>query len=235
MGISFSQRNTLVILFFFPIAALLLYGSDLSKSVLYQYGFDAKVRIKDGAYQGASLAMLKRQGGMAIGLTADYLSYVLGHQGKFYLLDIQGGVKPAPLLTQVGFAYLTKFSFDEALKIEDPLSYSGFELYLMNNLGDSHLYALRLKAYFSSLDLSFVSDAHRQSSAASFGHFDHISGTVLGFSVPASFDSPFGERLFFYFISDDQQVAGRVLDFSLIEGMLSVDLKKQFVLEWPQL
>ncbi|MEK9657515.1 MAG: acetolactate decarboxylase [bacterium] len=238
MKITFSQRNTLVVLLFFPIAALLLYGSDLSQRVFYQYG----VISQDNEVRTSSISLLKvkRKGSMILGMTEDRKQQLLGVNGLFYLLDSNGLVTEAPLLSQVSFAYAVRFHSDATQHIDERFTYSDFELYLLDNLGLERMYAVQLTGDFMSLDLAYVSGLGGSSffsvsEQQLFQHYDDISGCLFGFVLPSFMSNFFFEDTYvFYFISDDRQVAGRVLDFVLVQGDVSVDLKTKFTLDIPK-
>ena len=236
MSASPNQRNMLVILLFFPIAALLLYGKDLSKSVLFQYGANETRQLDKHEKRYRRLYSLKRHGDMGVGFTAKGQKQVLAWSGNYFVLASNGNLQKADQLLPLSFIMLSKFSEDNAIEFNETLDLSFFELYLLQHFDPSRIYALSLRGTFREISLNFLSPEGRVSgNKKNFDSFFSISGVIYGFLFPKNFSSPFSDRFIFYFLSDDGKVGGRVLDFVINSSRFSYDLKKKHTVAWAGL
>lgn len=236
MAVSPNQRNILVILLFFPIAALLLYGKDLSKSVLFQYGSNDTRKQDKLEKRYRRLFSLKQHGDMGFGFGVKDQNQVLAWAGDYYVLEPDGALMKADYLFPLSFVMLSQFSPDDSIEFQEPLDLSFFELYLLQHFDASRIYALSLQGTFREISLNFLSPESKiTNDDKNLASFFSIKGVIYGFLFPKNFSSPFSDRFVFYFISEDGQVGGRVLDFDVEQSLFSYDLKKKHTVAWAGL
>lgn len=226
------NRNSMIILLFFPIAALLLYGKDLSKKEVHQFGLVSDLESKNSSFY-ASIMSIKRHGNIGFGLLKNNNGFLLGCDGDFFIYKDKGIEKISSMTQKVSFAYITQFKQTLLNQFKTEITEEDLNLYVLPYLEPTLVSIFQLSGSFSNLvlsDFDFNQQGKFTYDPLNLVNLNDISGTIVGFIFPAGFMLPLKSNFVWFFVSNDEQKMGRVIRFKGDNLRLFYDSKKKIVI-----
>ncbi|CAN5870715.1 acetolactate decarboxylase [soil metagenome] len=200
--------------------------------------------LQMGLYNGdVTYAQLAQAGDFGLGTFDSLDGEMVALDGKFYQAKIDGSVALAAPTMKTPFADVHFFQRDQQVLLNEPLqNYDQFKAYLTKQLPSANRpYAFKITGTFPTLKIRSVGKQSEpypplQDAVAQQTVFElqHITGTLVGYTVPAYLSgiSPTGYH--FHFISADKQHAGHMLDGSLDKATIDIDYLESVRLLIPQ-
>ena len=236
-GLFLERRQLLLLLL--PLALLLLLTgcATAPKNQLTQIStIDA---LLAGAYDGQmTIGDLKAHGNLGLGTFDALEGEMIVLDGKVYQARVDGTVAKMPDKTTTPFAAVVEFDSDEAALLSGPLSDEGLQSKIDELAPNKNLFlAVRIDGLFPSMKVRSVpkqekpypplADAVKDQAVFEYAN---ITGTVLGFRSPAFVKGIGVPDYHLHFISKDRKIGGHILDFTLVNSVLQMDVCNRFLL-----
>lgn len=148
--------------------------------------------------------------------------------GVVYQFTADGQMKVANSNLRTPFAAVTRFSAERSFNAAPLTGYAALQGFITTSLPNQNMpYAIKVKGTFSSLktrsprrqELPYPTLAEAVTTQATFDH-TNISGTMVGFRLPAYFGTTNAAGYHFHFVSDDRTKGGHVLDVSVASAVV---------------
>ncbi|ABE51953.1 acetolactate decarboxylase [Methanococcoides burtonii] len=215
--------------------------TSMQNDVLYQVStIDA---LLEGLYDGeVTIKELKEKGDTGLGTFNTLDGEMIMIDGEVYQIKTDGLAYLADDTMRTPFAAVTTFEADEAIVMQDTVNSSEVAFMLEQVLPSKNLmYAIRIDGNFSSMKVRSVPAQERPypllvdvvaNEQAVFEHED-VEGSIVGFWLPYYVESMNVPGYHFHFIDSERTEGGHVLDYTLIDGTVSIDRTTGFELLLP--
>lgn len=196
-----------------------------------------------GVYDGQmSCARLMTYGTLGIG-TFDHLDgEMILLDGEIYQVKSNGKVyKPHTTLT-TPFAAVCRFSPDETIALDNPITYAGLKRLLDERIPNQNLFcAIKIRGRFKNVHTRSVPAQKKPypplakvtAHQPEFRETD-IDGTIVGFRCPPFVKGINAPGYHLHFLSDSKKFGGHLLGFEMADGRIQVDICNKFVLILPE-
>ena len=196
-----------------------------------------------GVYDGQmSCARLMPYGNLGIG-TFDHLDgEMILLDGEIYQIKSDGKVyRPHTALT-TPFAAVCRFSADEIIPLDVPITYAELKGLLDERIPNRNLFcAIKIRGHFKSVHTRSVPAqtkpypplAKVTAHQPEFRETD-INGTIVGFRCPPFVKGINVPGYHLHFLSDSKEFGGHLLGFEMEKGQCAVDICNKFVLILPE-
>jgi len=232
------RGNLLIICVFFAgvliglMAPCLVQGDgNRDRDMLFQVSTMAS--LMEGAYEGTmSYGDLSRWGDHGIGTFHGLDGEMIAIEGEFYQITADGSARPATGEMTAPFAMVTWFEPDLLIFVRESGSYPEFSASVGQQIPDPGIFsAVRITGTFPSMVTRSVPaykepyprlvDAVRNQSVF---FLNGTEGTLFGFWSPESSDGMSVPGFHLHYLTRDRQAGGHVLDFSLENATVELDL-----------
>lgn len=227
-----------------PVLAACVIGcSSLPKErdVLFQTSTISA--LMEGVYDGdTTFGILKKHGDFGLGTFNGLDGEMIGLDGRFYQIDINGEVYAVPDEMKTPFAVVTFFKGEESVRLERELDYEGWRRYLDSRNPERNLFfAVRVDGIFSYMKTRSVPRQKKPypplleavKHQRTF-EFHHVRGTVVGFRCPDYVKGVNVPGYHLHFISQDRKAGGHILDFRTENVRIQQDCLSRFYMVLPE-
>lgn len=199
--------------------------------------------LLNGVYDGnTTLGELKKYGNFGLGTFNKLDGEMVIYDGNFYKVRSDGKIIKQDESEKTPFAVIINFVPDITYKEKSSITLQ--KLYtLIDSLipSQNYFYAVKIKGKFAAVQTRSVPQQERPYKPLaevvknqSVFNYGNTEGAVIGFRCP-----PFAKGVnvpgyHFHFLSNDFKSGGHVLDLTLIEGEIYIDLKSSFQVLLPE-
>jgi len=188
----------------------------------------------EGNYDGnMTLSELEKQGDFGLGAMDQLDGELIGLEGEFYQIKLDGHAYPVSSQMTTPYAIVTFFETDESLAIEKgPVKYSTLKKSLDNLiLNKTHFYAIRIDGEFESVKIRSVPAQKKPyrrltkivKREQKIQEIEGVKGTMVGFWFPRYICGINIPGYHFHFITEDRKRGGHLLDCRLMRGEVRID------------
>ncbi len=198
--------------------------------------------LLSGFYDGQTrLSELMRAGDFGIGTFDRLDGEMVALDGKIYQVRHDGQVRVMPDSVRTPYADVCYFRPDQHLASNRFFDFKSFQSFLDSVLVNPNLfYAVKVKARFQSMTTRSVAAQQKPyeplveavKKQAVF-QFKDVSGTLVGFRIPAFAKGINVPGYHFHFLSDDRRQGGHVLDGQWVGMIVQIDEIRKFHLVLP--
>ena len=200
--------------------------------------------LQMGLFDGnVTYAQLAQAGDFGLGTFDGLDGEMVALDGKFYQAKIDGSVRLADPKLETPFADVHFFHSKQQLVLNEALqNYDQLKAYLTKQVPTANRpYAFKITGNFPTLKIRSVGkqsepypllkDAVAQQTVF---ELKNITGTLVGYSMPAYLGAVVVAGYHFHFISADKQHAGHMLEASLTKATVDIDYLESVKLLIPQ-
>jgi acetolactate decarboxylase len=199
--------------------------------------------LLDGDYTGSmTFGELKRHGTFGLGTFDELDGEMIGLEGKFYQIKIDGVAYPVPDSMTTPFAVVTVFDADKTITSQDTMDYDGLKDYLDEAIPDKGIfYAVKIEGTFPYIKTRSVPKQQEPYpplievvKEQTIFEFHDVRGTIVGFRCP---DSTIGVNVpgyHLHFITEDRKAGGHLLACQLRDATIALDYTSEFYMVLPQ-
>ncbi|MDH7509932.1 MAG: acetolactate decarboxylase [Methanolinea sp.] len=236
--------HTLVILCVFCVAVAGIAGIWLAfpageradRDVLFQVSTIGA--LMEGNYRGLfPFGEIRKRGDLGIGTFDSLDGEMIAVNGEYFQVTADGSVLPVSDRALTPFATVTFFEPDISFFLARADNFSDFSRRVERSLpSKDQIYAIRIPGKFPYVRARSVPrqeepyprlvDAVRNQSVFVF---EGTRGTIAGFWFPAAFDGLNVPGFHLHYITDDRKAGGHVLDFSLENATVEIDVTPRFL------
>jgi acetolactate decarboxylase len=211
------------------------------RETLYQVStIDA---LQQGVFDGIQpVGELKHHGDFGIGTFDALDGEMIVLEGVVYQATADGHVTRVPDNLTTPFATVTYFDRDFAVVTGEPMNFSAFTVAMTDHLPTENMvYAVRMHGTFPSMKVRAIPQQQKPyptlSEAAanqSVFTYTNATGSVAGCFLPVFFEGLNVVGYHLHFISDDRQIGGHILDFTVTgDTEVEYDITPEFTMVLP--
>ena len=193
----------------------------------------------DGDY---TIGQLREHGDFGLGAFNHFDGELLALDGQVYQVRADGRAYLASDTLKTPFSFVHFFRADRRLTVRRPLPQAALQHYLNRVLAvENSLYGLKITGTFARVrarsnppiyrrpypTVASVIDQQRVFS------FDTVSGTFVGYRLPAFLKGTNIPGYHFHLLTADRQRGGHVLDYTLLNGVIDVDSLSSYSVRLP--
>jgi len=213
----------------------ILPGASFDRDVLFQTSTIAALLV--GVYDGdLTLKQLQEHGDIGIGTFNDLDGEMIGLDGKFYQVRVDGAAYLVNDSMLTPFAEVTFFEPDMTAISHEPLNYTQLESYLDGLLPTKNIfYVIKVKGLFEYVKTRSVPRQNKpypplQKAVQnqSIFEFHKIEGTIVGVRAPDSMSGLSVPGYHFHFITNDRRAGGHLLDCNIQNVTMEIDNTQGF-------
>lgn len=217
-------------------------GTQENENTLFQ--ISTINALLSGDYHGAmTFGDLKRHGTFGLGTFDALDGEMIGLEGQFYQIKVDGVAYPVPDSMTTPFAVVTVFDADSTLPSQDGMDYEGLKSYLDEAIPDKGIfYAVKIEGVFPYIKTRSVPKQQEPYpplvevvKEQTIFEFHDVEGTIVGFRSPDSVKGGVnvpGYHL--HFITADRKAGGHLLACQLHEATIALDYTSEFYMVLPQ-
>ena len=223
-----------------PIIAGPVSGNDVDRETLFQVStIDA---LLQGAYDGSvTYDNLATYGDLGIGCGDRLDGELIGIDGEWYLVRVDGRAYPATGNATTPFAAATFFDPDVAVAIDEPVNLTALLGRLETMFPSENLfYAVRLDGTFPRVVTRSVPAQEKPYprladvvANQTVFELENVTGTAVGFWTPALAKGINVPGYHLHFITSDRTAGGPLLDMTVAEGSVQLDTTANFTMVLP--
>ncbi len=190
--------------------------------------------LLEGNYDGnTTFSELRQQGDFGIGMMDQLDGEMIGLDGEFYQIKLDGRAYPVSDQMKTPYAMVAFFEADDSLILEKgPIKFSALKKSVDNLITDeSHFCAIRIDGEFESVKIRSVpaqKKPYRKLTSVvkkeqKIQKMEGVKGTMVGFWLPRSISGINVPGYHFHFITQDRERGGHLLDCRLLRGEVRID------------
>jgi len=209
--------------------------------VLYQ--ISTMENLLEGGYDGnITYDELKKHGDFGLGTFDGLNGEMVGFDGVFYQIKVDGAAYPVEGSMKTPFAVVTFFEVDSTiLLVDEPLNYTQLEQYLDDlRPREDMIYAFEIEGVFEYVKTRSVPKQEKPYPPLSEAiknqtvfEFYSVSGTIVGFWFPEYMEGINVHGYHFHFITEDKMSGGHLLECQLENVSIQLDYTDEFNLLLP--
>jgi acetolactate decarboxylase len=240
-GVAMKNLRYLVIALFLLVSTLWGSYAQGGRDVHYQaYIFNALLeRVYDGEI---SVKDLKQHGDFGIGTYNGLDGEMIGLDGDFYQIDMDGVAHRVDDSMKTPFAAVTFFKPDRTASLDRVDDFEQLKRELDSLLPTKNIfYAIKIEAAFKYIKARSVPKQKRPYPPLSeifkvqgIFEFRNVRGTLVGFRCPSYVKGINIVGYHFHFISADKKQGGHVLECRLEDALVGIDFISGFYLALPE-
>lgn len=198
--------------------------------------------LLQGVYDGSmTFDELATYGDFGIGCGDRLDGELIGIDGEWYLIRVDGRAYPVAGNEKTPFAATTFFDPDIVIAVDSPMNLTALQDRVQAELSSENLFhAIRVDGTFPHVVTRSVPAQERPyprlaSVTANQTVFtlENVTGTAVGFWTPALAKGVNVPGYHLHFITSDRTAGGHVLDMALAEGTVQVDVTANFTMALP--
>jgi acetolactate decarboxylase len=216
-------------------------GLQKNKDVLFQTStIDA---LLAGVYDGhMSLKELKKHGDFGLGTFDGLDGEMVGLDGEFYQIKVDGTAYPVDDSMKTPFAVVTFFEPDESLLLDEEMDIEELSQYLDGKLPTENIfYAVKIEGGFEYIKTRSVPRQNKPYPPLvevvkdqSILEFYDIRGTIVGFRTPHYMKGINVPGYHLHFITADRRAGGHLLECRMQDVGIELDYTSQFHVVLPE-
>jgi acetolactate decarboxylase len=199
--------------------------------------------LMEGIYDGElNFRELRKHGDFGIGTCNSLDGEMIGVNGKFYQIKVNGVAYPIAETTKTPFANVTFFQAEKTIQFDHSVSYKELEKCLGAVLPSANLiYAIKITGTFPYIKTRsvprqqkpypYLTEVVKQQAVF---EFHKINGVIVGFWMPTFLAGVNVAGYHLHFITADRRAGGHVLDFQMGEAKIEISRMTEFDLQLPQ-
>jgi acetolactate decarboxylase len=198
--------------------------------------------LLDGDYTGSmTFGELKRHGTFGLGTFDALDGEMIGLEGGFYQIKVDGLAHPVPDSMTTPFAVVTVFDADKTLPSQDGMDYEGLKNYLDEAIPDKIIfYAVKIDGTFTYIKTRSVPKQQEPYpplvevvKEQTVFEFHDVKGTIVGFRCPDSVKGVNVPGYHLHFITEDRKAGGHLLACRLQDATIALDYTSEFHMVLP--
>lgn len=231
-------------LFFGTIFIVLLVSGCLCPKdgdVIYQVStIDA---LTEGVYDGeVTFDELKKHGDFGIGTFDGLDGEMIGFDGEFYQIRVDGVAYPVPGSVKTPFSAVTFFDAETTETIDDVMSLEDIKQHILEKFETKNIfYAIKISGTFSYVKARSVPKQERPyprlieviKEQAIF-EFHDTEGTIAGFWCPAYVNGINVSGFHLHFLTADKNAGGHLFDCVTKSATIEIDEISEFCVVLPE-
>jgi acetolactate decarboxylase len=199
--------------------------------------------LLEGVYDGdITFKELKEHGDFGLGTVNHLDGEMIALDGIFYQIKSDGIAYEVDAYEKTPFAVVTFFEPDQTLSIGTPFEYKEFSSYLDSLLPTENIfYAIKLEGRFSYIKARSVPMQNKPYpplveavKEQKIFEFNNVTGTILGFRLPAYMKGINVAGYHLHFITEDKNSGGHVLEFSIEDVHAVIDHANNLFMVLPE-
>jgi len=213
---------------------------ETDRETLFQVStIDALLQgIYDGSMRFDELAS---HGDLGIGCGDRLDGELLGIDGRWYLIRVDGRAYPVAGTATTPFAATTFFDPEIEIAVGKPMALTDLENRVRDEFpSENYFYAIRVDGTFSEVVTRSVPAQEKPyphlalvTANQTVFSLKNVTGTAVGFWSPGLAKGLNVPGYHLHFITTDRNAGGHVLDMTLAEGTIGVDTTKNFSVVLP--
>jgi len=234
------RLSQLLITIFF--LAIIFGGSNVqgAEDVLFQ---TSMINALDkGIAEGEmTIKNLKQHGDFGLGTFNAIDGELIGVDGNFYRMDVDGAAQPADDALKTPYAFATFFEPDKRVSLDDIKDYKELKQQIDNLLPTKNIfYAIKIKGTFKYIKIRSFTKFKRpypnlkdMFKNQTLTEFRDVQCIFVGFRCPSYVKSS-SPGYHFHFITEDKKAGGHVLECHLEKAVVEIDYTRSYQLELPE-
>ncbi|WP_067075374.1 acetolactate decarboxylase [Methanoculleus horonobensis] len=237
VAVGFLLAGTLIGLAAAPLPAV---PASEDRDALFQVStIDA---LLQGTYDGSmTFDELARHGDFGIGCGDRLDGELIGVDGKWYLVRVDGRAYPVAGNATTPFAAATFFDPEITIAVDEPVNLTALESRVQAEFPSENLfYAIRVDGTFPHVVTRSVPAQEKPyprladvTANQTVFTFENVPGTAVGFWTPELAEGINVPGYHLHFITSDRTAGGHVLDMVMAEGTVQVDTTMNFTMALP--
>ncbi len=208
---------------------------------IYQYSVLSS--LLQGVYDGdLSFEELATHGDTGLGTLQHLDGEMIAIDGIFYQINSEGHAVVIPDTEKTPFAVVTDFDPDITIKTEESFEIGDLHSYIDARLPSLNLpYCIRITGTFSYMKTRSVPEQQRPYpvlldvlKTQPIFEFEHITGDIIGFRLPAYMGDANAAGYHFHFITEDRSAGGHVLACTTDDISIQIDQSDQWFVSIPE-
>jgi acetolactate decarboxylase len=196
-----------------------------------------------GAYDGdMPFSELKKHGDFGLGTVNALDGEMIGLDGRFYRVALDGSVHAVPDEEMTPFADVAFFEPEQQVTIKEGADLDGLKAAVDAALPSKNLfYAVRVTGTFASLTARSVPRQEKPYQPLTEAvkkqnvfHFENIKGTLVGFRCPENVGGLGVPGYHFHFLSADGKRGGHVLTLTTGKALAEIDVLDAYTVVLPK-
>ncbi|MCP8320106.1 MAG: acetolactate decarboxylase [archaeon] len=246
--LSKNSRYLFVAILLVAILGIAIFGSSFLNVNLQENGdilFQTSTMnaLFKGEYDGfATYKELKKHGDFGLGTFDALDGEMIGLDGKFYQIKVDGIAYSVDDLMETPFAQVTFFEIDKVVLLNDSLNYTQLKHYLNDLLPtENMIYAFKIEGSFDYIKTRSIPKQNKPYPPLvevlknqTIFEFHHISGTIVGFWFPEYMEGVSASGYHFHFITEDRISGGHLLECRLQNVSIEIDYTTEFHMVLPE-
>ena len=234
------RLSQLLITIFF--LAIIFGGSNVqgAEDVLFQ---TSMINALDkGIAEGEmTIKDLKQHGDFGLGTFNAIDGELIGVDGNFYRMDVEGAAQPADDSLKTPYAFATFFEPDKRVSLDEIEDYKTLKEQLDNLLPTKNIfYAIKIKGTFKYIKTRSIAKQNKpyptlkeMFKTQTLSEFRNVQCIFVGFRCP-SYVNTSSPGYHFHFITEDRKAGGHVLECHLEKAVVEIDYTPSYYLELPE-
>ena len=233
--------NVLLITIFF--LTIIFGGSNVqgAEDVLFQLSL--LNALDKGIAEGEmTIKDLKQHGDFGLGTFNAIDGELIGVDGNFYRMDVDGVAQPADDSLKTPYAFTTFFEPDKRVSLDAIEDYKKLKQQLDSLLPTKNIfYAIKIKGTFKYIKTRSIAKHNRpypnlkeMFKTQTLTEFRNVQCTFVGFRCPVYVEGINFPVHHFHFVTDDRKAGGHIYECHLEKGVVEIDYIPSFYLELPE-
>lgn len=198
--------------------------------------------LLEGVYNGeTTFKTLKQSGDFGLGTLDALDGEMIGLEGKFYQVKMDGVAYPVTDSMKTPFATVTFFQPEQSFLLKEAMNYEQIQQYLDRILPTKNVpCAIRIKGLFQHLKVRSVPKQtppylrlNDVVKTQSIFELRNIEGTLVGFRMPSYMRGVNVAGYHFHFLTQDRKAGGHLLDCQLRNVKAEIDYTPKFKMVLP--
>jgi len=198
--------------------------------------------LLQGTYDGSmAFDELARHGDFGIGCGDRLDGELIGIDGEWYLIRVDGRAYPVSGSATTPFAAATFFDPDITVAVDEPMNLTALQSRVEAEFPSENLfYAIKVDGTFPHVVTRSVPAQEKPyprlvdvTANQTVFMFENVTGTAVGFWTPELAEGINVPGYHLHFITSDRTAGGHVLDMVMAEGTVQVDTTMNFTMALP--
>ncbi|MEW6039800.1 MAG: acetolactate decarboxylase [Pseudomonadota bacterium] len=199
--------------------------------------------LMEGVYDGeVTYGELAEHGDFGLGTFNALDGEMIALGGRFFQIKSDGKAYPVPPTAKTPFAVVTLFDPTVQVAWPDPIDWKQFQAAVDKAAPSKNIfYAIRVRAHFDHIRVRTVPRQHKPypplvevARRQPEFEYENLEGTLVGFRFPDYTQGVNVAGYHVHFLDKAESVGGHVLDFTMREAEVDIDVTSQFRMEVPE-
>ena len=185
---------------------------------------------------------MAKHGGFGIGTLDGLDGEMVGSNGVFYQIPIDGKPRQISSTEETPFAIVTFFEADQTLHVADAMNYSELKNYIDQDISpEAAIYAIKIHGVYDYVKTRSVPMQIEPYPTLTevidnqvIFSLNNVTGTIAGFRFPSYMNEVNVAGYHFHFITDDEISGGHLLDCIVRDAIIEIDYTYDYELALPE-